>query len=662
MSSQFTSFSECPDYKCWLQYTPLADAQYKNQCAKHLQGWHLHAVSPVAHNALDELRRGTFSLLGIELNEGRAGDSGVLVLRVVPGTPVPKEGFSITTRPCEDGSGEYLEIASATDRGLLYGVFYLLRLIQCGESLDALNVSESPAFQLRMLNHWDNPFHSEAKTGESVERGYAGATIFDWQNLSTPNPRYRDYARMMASVGINHCVINNVNATARVLETSMLEGIAHLAKIFADWGVQLWLSVNFASPKLIGGLDTADPLDPKVIEWWRQKIDEIYRLMPDFGGFLVKANSEGEPGPIDYGREHHEGANLFAHLLRPYKGVVIWRAFVYGDQGSRAGGAYEHFKPLDGLFAENAVLQVKHGPIDFQQNEPMSPLFGQMPNTNTSLELMITQEYTGQSTHLYYYLPQWKEVLDYPLNPGGTPNPTIGEVVSGQFSPYRYCGVAAVPNVGSDVNWTGHLLAQANFYAYGRLIWNPSLSAETITKEWIQQTFGAHPQLLETLSDILLESRQHYVNYTGAYGLYMLHDFDHFNPAPQNRTQMHCAAPDGIGKDRTCKTGNGEVGNYMPALARLLEDPHTCPEEYLLFFHHLPLDFKLADGRPILEAVLEQLDCGVQGVRSMQERWHTLKNLIDADRFGAVAEKFAAQLAHAEVWKNTLKEYFGSIV
>ncbi|WP_129113892.1 alpha-glucuronidase family glycosyl hydrolase [Halegenticoccus tardaugens] len=560
-------------------------------------------------------------------------------------------------------------VTAPNDRGLVYGTFHLLRLLTTSEPVDDLDIVEEPANEERIINHWDNPFH------RSVERGYAGPSIFDWESLPDRRERYVDYARLLASVGINGISVNNVNtkisareganeavsqwAGWQLLESANLEKVAALASVFRRYGIRTYLSVNYAAPMLVGDLETADPLNSAVEQWWATKADEIYDLIPDFGGFVMKADSEGQTGPYDYGRDHAEGANVIARALAPHDGRVWWRAFVYSDHNDRAVQAYDTFEPLDGTFEDNVTVQVKNGPIDFQPREPISTLFGTMPETTLSCELQITQEYTGQGVHTSFLVPQWKEVLEFDTyaDGEGTPVKDVLRSEPGQ-------GIVGVGLVGEDPNWTGHYLAQANLYGFGRLAWDPDLMAETIVDEWIRGTFGHDPNVVKTLSWILLDSWGASIDYhTGGLGLmHLMYNGsaaleNHYDPAPEEWPVYHGASAEEIGIDRT-STGSGYVEQYREPIAERYESVKTCPEELLLFFHRLPWDHELADGTTVVQRLYDNCHAGVEAVRSYRDAWKSLEGNVDDHRHRHIAERFDEQVVQAAKWCNVLCQFF----
>ena len=548
------------------------------------------------------------------------------------------DGFAITS------SEHQVRILSSTEAGLLYGVYSLLRMQAAGQVTVPLSVTEQSVYDLRILNHWDN-------LDGTVERGYAGCSLWNWEELpGTLSPRYEAYARANASVGINGTVLNNVNASPQVLATGSLEKVKALADVFRPYGIKVYLSVNFASPIQLGKLDTADPLDKEVIRWWRRKVKEIYTLIPDFGGFLVKANSEGQPGPCDFGRTHAEGANMLADALKPYGGIVMWRAFVYSPTDSdRAKQAYLEFMPLDGQFHDNVIVQIKNGPIDFQPREPYSPLFTAMKQTSMMVEFQITQEYLGFSNHLAYLAPLWEEFF-------------------GEVRPDRLKAVAGVANIGTDVNWCGHHFAQANWYAFGRLAWNPSLTSDRIADEWLRQTFTSQPAFVRPVKEMMLQSREAVVNYMMPLGLH--HQFawgHHYGPEPWCSvpgarpdwlpSYYHKADKEGIGFDRSSK-GSDAVSQYPDSLRQIYNDKATCPEIYLLWFHHVPWQHQMKSGRTLWGELCHVYDRGVRQVRGFQEVWDSVEPFVDVRRFREVQSKLKIQMRDAVWWKDACLLYF----
>lgn len=580
---------------------------------------HASATLNIAAEELRQSWRGNPVILAIEKDKALAAD-----------------GFKIV---CSEGK---IRVISPTGTGLLYAAYHLLRLQESGQAI--ASTTENPAYTLRILNHWDN-------TDRTVERGYAGESLWDWEKLPhTLSESYKDYARANASIGINGTVLNNVNASPGILSAEYLNKVKALADVFRPYGIRVYLSVNFASPMVLDSLPTADPLDKRVIRWWKKKAGEIYGLIPDFGGFLVKANSEGQPGPCDFGRTHADGANMLADALRPHKGIVMWRAFVYSpSDADRAKQAYLEFKPLDGNFRSNVIVQVKNGPVDFQPREPYSPLFGAMRHTPLMVEFQITQEYLGHSNHLVYLAPMWKEFF-------------------GLVPPSTLKAVAGVSNIGSDANWCGHPFAQANWYAFGRLAWNPSLSSEAIADEWLRQTFSKEKEFVEPIGRLMLRSHEAAVDYMMPLGLHHIFAWGHhYGPEPWCNvpgarpdwmpSYYHRAGANGIGFDRS-HTGSHATAQYPDSLCRLYDDPSTCPEQYLLWFHHLPWNHRMKSGRTLWDELCHRYDSGVQQVREFQKTWDRVESLIDAERFRDVQSRLKTQLRDAVWWKDACLLYF----
>lgn len=535
------------------------------------------------------------------------------------------------------------------------------------DHLHDLRIVENPRNQLRMINEWDN-------MDGSIERGYAGGSIFFEHNKVTNNlQRIKDYARILSSIGINAIAFNNVNVheeETKLITRKFLPDVAKVANIFRQYGIKTFLSINYASPIQLGKLETADPLDEKVRAWWKETVADIYRYIPDFGGFLVKADSEHRPGPFTYGRNHAEGANMLAEALAPFGGIVLWRCFVYNclqdwrdRKTDRARAAYDHFKPLDGLFHDNVVLQIKNGPMDFQVREPVSPLFGAMPKTNQMLEFQITQEYTGQQKHLCYLVPQWKEILDFDTFANGKESP-VKSIVDGSQYDYKVSGITAVSNVGNDENWTGHLLAQANLYGYGRLTWNPNLSTEEVTTEWTRATFGDNEEVIQTIHEMLLQSWLIYESYTAPLGVgWMVEPGHHYGPNVDGYEYSvwgtyHYADCHGIGVDRTVATGTGYTAQYFAENYELYEHLETCPDSLLLFFHHVPYTHKLKSGVTVIQHIYDTHFSGAEQAEQLLESWRSLEGKVDSERFQQVLERLEHQAEHAKEWRDVINTYF----
>jgi len=637
-------------YSLWLRY-PAAAATSAITVEK---------TSPMTDAAAAELRRGLAGRVARVLLATTA-DPRVAVLRLTQ--PLGEDGYVV--RSAAVGGEPTVVVTAEGERGLLYGAFALLRHLDTGGSAAAIDLQSAPRIKLRVVDHWDN-------LDGFVERGYAGASLWDWWTLPDHrDPLYTDYARANASLGINGVVLNNVNARTDSLTAEYIAKAAALADVFRPYGIKVYLSARFSAPRDLGGLATGDPLDPAVRAWWAAKADEIYRAIPDFGGFLVKANSEGQPGPGDYGRTHADGANLLAAAVAPHGGVVMWRAFVYSDTNpeDRAKQAYSEFKPLDGTFADNVLVQVKNGAIDFQPREPFHPLFGAMPRTSLMLELQITKEYLGQGTHLAYLGPLFSEVLDANTHVEGD-GPTVAEVVDGAAESHALTGIAGVANVGRSRDWSGSTFNQANWYAFGRLSWDPSLSPEAIAREWAAQTFSPDPQVVEPVVRMMMGSREAVVNYTGALGLaHLMATGHHHGPGPWvadlarpewNPAYYHRADADGIGFDRT-RTGSDAIAQYAPRLAARLADPRTTPEGELLWFHHLPWSYRVGSGRTVWEELVHRYDEGVAYVSGMRREWDSLRPLIDAGRWQKTADFLLIQEREAKWWRDASLAYWTSV-
>ncbi len=549
-----------------------------------------------------------------------------------------KDGYTICSR------NNQVILESQSEIGLLYATYHLLRLQETGEDTNHLYIKEKPAYKVRILNHWDN-------LDGTVERGYAGHSLWQWNELpKVLSPRYEAYARANASIGINGTVLNNVNASPEILSTIYLQKVKALADIFRPYGLKVYLSVNFASPMVLGKLPTADPLNSEVSKWWKEKVHEIYSLIPDFGGFLVKANSEGQPGPCDYHRTHAEGANMLAEVLKPYGGIVMWRAFVYNpSEDDRAKQAYLEFQPLDGQFHDNVIVQVKNGPIDFQPREPYSPLFGAMKHTSLMVEFQITQEYLGHSNHLAYLAPMWKEFFGY-------------------VKPEGLRAVAGVANVGDDENWCGHDFAQANWYAFGRLAWNPHLSSAEIADEWLKQTFSSDKTFVDAMGEVMLESREAVVDYMMPLGLHHIFAWGHhYGPEPWCKVDgarpdwlpsyYHRADSKGLGFDRSY-TGSNAVEQYPDSLANVFGSQNTCPEEFLLWFHHVPWTYKLKNGHTLWEELCYKYNDGLEAVRRFRKTWASMRPYVDKERYEAVSRRLDIQVNDAVWWKDACLLYF----
>ncbi|MGH9372081.1 MAG: alpha-glucuronidase family glycosyl hydrolase [Vicinamibacterales bacterium] len=658
-------------YRLWLRYAAPGDAAEPYR--RTLRQLVVEGGTPTAQIIRKELAAAIAQMLGSPLrdNEGGPGDGALFV-----GTPGNSEiirGLGWTADLSHAGPEGYvirgarvanhpaIAIASDGEIGALYGAFHFLRLLQTGQPVDRLDIIERPRVQLRLLNHWDN-------LNGSVERGYAGRSLWQWSDLpGTVSPRYADYARANASIGINGAVVNNVNADVRILLPEYLAKVAALADVWRPYGVRMYLSANVAAPLRLGGLTTADPLDGGVAEWWKAKVAEIYKLIPDFGGFTVKANSEGQPGPKDYGRTHADGANVLADALAPHGGHVIWRAFIYDEDvdPDRAKRAYIEFMKLDGQFHPNVLIQVKNGAIDFQPREPFHPLFGALEKTPVLAEIQATQEYLGQAKHLVYLGTMWEEFLDADTHAKGKGS-TVGNTLEGAIHPYRVTGMVSVVNPGLDANWCGHHFSQSNWYASGRLAWNPEISAEQIADEWTRMTFTSDAKTARTIRSMMMTSREAFVNYTMPLGLHHLIGGDHYAPMPENAkarradwtaAYYHQASADGIGFDRTMK-GNQAVGQYFPPVRDMFDSLATCPEELLLWFHRCGWDHKMTSGETLWNALCEKYHEGAAQAVAMQTTWQSLAGHIDPQRHKEVADRLAIQVADAARWRDHCLQYF----
>ncbi|MDE6190697.1 MAG: alpha-glucuronidase [Muribaculum sp.] len=578
-----------------------------------------------------------------ELRDSWSGN-GTVVLRVKRDKALGEEGYRIIP------SGDNLTVTANSGTGLLYGAYHLLRMQSMGKPVDSV-ITEVPAFDLRVLNHWDN-------LDGTIERGYAGKSLWKWEELpGKVSPRYKEYARANASVGINGVVLNNVNASSRILSREYIEKVRVLADIFRPYGIKVYLSANFAAPMQLDSLPTADPLDKDVAKWWKKKCDEIYAAIPDFGGFLVKANSEGQPGPCDFGRTHAEGANMMARALRPHGGKVMWRAFVYSPvDADRAKQAYMEFQPLDGKFDDNVIVQIKNGPVDFQPREPFSPLFGAMPSTPQMAELQVTQEYLGHANHVAFLAPMWEEFF-------------------GWVKPESLKAIAGVANIGDDENWTGHPLAQANWYAFGRLAWNPALTSGEIVREWLPAgVYGSHDvpaDIKSGIEDMMLMSREAVVDYMMPLGLHHLFAFGHhYGPEPWCNPEgarpdwlpsyYHRADSAGIGFDRS-PSGSNATAQYPEPYRSLYASSSTCPDNLLLWFHHLPWDYKMKSGATLWDELCRHYERGCVAVSDMQKSWMKAKPYIAPELYRDVEERLATQARDAIWWKDGCLLYFGEI-
>ncbi|USI72442.1 alpha-glucuronidase family glycosyl hydrolase [Sphingomonas morindae] len=659
-------------YDLWLRYRPVA-APARAALAAQARSLVIPGRSATLDAAAAELRRGLGGMAGVAppaaatLAPGaillaRPAEARRLGVAVADAPELGREGFRL--RGMAWRGGRITLVLANSDLGLLYGAFRLLERIEAGERPDRIDFATAPHLALRMLDHWDN-------LDGGVERGYAGHSIWDWWHLpDRADPRYTDYARANASIGINGTVLNNVNASAESLSPRYIAKAAALADIFRPYGIKVYLSARFSAPIELGGLKTADPLDPGVRAWWRAKADEIYRAIPDFGGFLVKANSEGQPGPQDYHRSHAEGAAALADAVRPHGGVILYRAFVYAHDNpeDRAKQAYDDFKPLDGRFADNVIVQVKNGPIDFQPREPFHPLFGAMLRTPLMMEVQITKEYLGFATHLVYLGPLFEEVLR--SDTSGAGGPSVAQVLERGAGRPGLGGMAGVANIGDDRNWSGSIFDQANWFAFGRLAWDPEASSEAIAREWTAISFTPDPRFVTPVVAMMMGSREAAVNYMTPLGLaHQMATGHHYGPGPWvhdlarpewNPTYYARADADGIGFDRTA-TGSNAIAQYAPDLARRLADPRTTPEALLLWFHHLPWSYRLADGETLWEGLVRHYDRGVASVAAMRRQWAALAPYVDPERFALTETYLAIQQREAQWWRDASIAYWRSV-
>ena len=662
-------------YRLWLRYDRIENDDLRTYYQKQLESVWLLDTSATGKVIHDELVRGLEGLLGTTVHwENKLGDRQLVIgtrgqwpAFLAPSLlkeleALPREGFILRTMVVRDHP--VILLVGASPAGTLYGVFHFLQMVQMHQSLEGVDHQEAPRLQIRMLDHWDN-------LDRTVERGYAGFSIWDWHRLPDYlDPRYLDYARANASIGINGTVLTNVNANHLILRSDYLDKVKALADLFRPYGIKVYLTARFSAPVELGHLPTADPLDPRVRQWWRDKAAEIYARIPDFGGFLVKANSEGQPGPQNYHRSHADGANVLADAVQPFGGIVIWRAFVYSDKSpeDRAKQAYQEFVPLDGQFRHNVLVQVKNGPIDFQPREPFHPMFGAMHKTPLMMEFQITQEYLGQGTHLVYLGSLWEEVLQADTYASG-PGTTVARTLEQGPDPYL-TGMAGVANIGTDRNWTGHLFGQANWYAFGRLSWNPEQSAASIAEDWIRLTFSNQPVVRKTVREMMMNSWETCVNYMTPLGLaHLMATGHHYGPGPWvndlsrpewNPVYYHRADAGGIGFDRTA-TGSNAIGQYAQTVQDSFGSPEKCPEQYLLWFHHVAWQTTMKSGFTLWESLCQHYDAGVAGVRHMITAWESIRSDIDPERYDQVRMMLTIQQREALWWRDASIAYWQSV-
>lgn len=668
----FQLFAE-DGYRLWLRYEKISDAQKLENYRQAIKGFKVEGSSSTLYAAREELSMALKGLLGEDIPAVKTIKTDGILLAGTPSSLPEIASLKIGKRLDLLGPEGFLifntsinkkkvhVIAANEDIGVLYGIFHFLKLLQTHQEIGEINIESAPKVKHRILNHWDN-------LDRTVERGYAGFSIWDWHKLpGYIEPRYTDYARANASIGINGTVLTNVNSNALVLTPYYLKKVAALADVFRPYGIKVYLTARFSAPIEIGGLETADPLEETVQQWWNDKAKEIYSYVPDFGGFLVKANSEGQPGPQNYGRSHAAGANMLADAVQPFGGIVMWRAFVYDDKvpDDRAKQAYNEFVPLDGKFRENVMVQVKNGPIDFQPREPFHPLFGAMPETPLMMEFQITQEYLGQGTSLAYLSTMYKECLDADTYAEGKGS-TVAKVVDGTLDGHQLTGMAGVANIGTDRNWTGHPFGQANWYAFGRLAWNHELSSAQIAEEWIKMTFSNNAAFIKPVKAMMLASHEIVVNYMTPLGLHhIMGRGHHYGPGPWvsggrpdwTSLYYHRADSAGIGFDRTA-SGSNAVGQYFPPVAEKFGSLKKCPEKFLLWFHHLPWDCQIQSGHTLWDELCYRYYSGADSVKWMQETWETVRGKIDEERFERVDMLLDIQQKEAKWWRDACVLYF----
>jgi len=669
ISFSFSSFAES-GYELWMRYNRVESATVDSSYRKSVKNLIINAENPTMNVAAKELNRAFTGLLGSSLNRIQEITDGTLLVGTPAGSEFIRnlkmddeiaktgdEGYLI--RNIEINGKKCIVIVANKEIGALYGVYHLIRLMQTYQPLTNLKILETPKLKFRILNHWDN-------LNGTIERGYAGYSLWDWQRLPMyVDQRIIDYARANASVGINGTVLNNVNANAKSLSREYIIKAAALAGALRPYGIRVYLTAKFSAPIELGRLKTADPMDPVVRKWWKSKVDEIYKYIPDFGGFLVKANSEGQPGPQDYKRTHADGANMMAEALEPHGGIVMWRAFVYENKRNidRASSGYNEFVKLNGKFNKNVFVQPKNGAVDFQPREPFHPLFGKMTETPLMMELQITQEYLGYSTNLVYLAPLFKETLDADTYAKGK-GTTVAKVLEDYQQSNGMSGIAAVPNIGTDLNWTGHVFGQANWFAYGMLAWNPARTSEEIAADWIKMTFSHDEAFVKTITDMMILSRETAVNFRGALGLNHIMNFaTHYGPGPWyidnnwDARDYHKADEAGLGVDRTV-TGSKVAEQYAPELTELFSNPKTCPQKYLLYFNHVAWNYKMPSGRTLWDELVYHYYKGVEEVAQMRKTWDSLEGKIDAQRFDHVKQLLKTQEDEAIWWRDGSVLYF----
>lgn len=650
--------------KAWLRYNRIDE----NEITRYLKCIKIDkdlAENIVVKSALEELKIGFCGLYGKELQVKMTQDSEKSIVLALADDEKKDDLMSSKEAYRIDEKDGNIYITGSDVNGLLYGVFALLRILSTGEKVEGISIEKAPSMPFRMLNHWDN-------MDGSIERGYSGNSFFFVNNEIVVDERTRMYARLAASVGINASVINNVNVkemATYMITDRFFDKLNEMAAIFAEYGIKLYMSLNYAAPLELGELDTADPLDSEVQEWWKTKMAEVFARIQNLGGFLIKADSEGRPGPFTYGRTHADGANMLADAVAPFGGIIIWRCFVYNCQQDwrdyktdRARSGYDNFMGLDGTFRDNVILQIKNGPMDFQVREPVHPLFGGLKKTNQMIEFQVAQEYTGQQRHICYLIPMFKEILTFKTYVTDSLD-TVEDIVAGRTFGQVNCGMTAVVNTGNDDNWTGHDLAAANFYGFGRLAFDTSLSAEEIAKEWIIQTFGEDEQVIDIISDILMKSWPAYENYNAPLGIgWMVNPHEHYGPNVDGYEYdrwgtYHRADHLGIGVDRS-HAGTGYALQYNEPWATIYDDVKTCPEELILFFHHVPYTYELSTGKTVLQHIYDTHFLGAQMVDEMFEQFLKLEGKIDEKRFERIKIRMIHQKAHSKEWRDQINSYF----
>lgn len=658
-------------YKLWLQYLPFENKAVGDYYRDYLEHITIAGTSPTQSVIQKEFEIASEGFFGQHISTVFSKTTGSNLTWVLKTDDLPADTKSKLGPKLDEikEEGYWLKsyqgkiiITAKTDIGLLYGTFAFLKAIQTREKLENLDFLENPKIQKRLLNHWDN-------LNRTVERGYAGFSIWNWHRLPAHiDQQYIDYARANASIGINGTSITNVNANALVLTPEYLEKSAAIADAFRPYGIKIYLTARFNAPMILDSLPTADPLDPAVQAWWKKKTEEIYSYIPDFGGFLVKADSEGQPGPHNYGRTQADGANMLADAVKPFGGIVMWRAFVYNEKTptDRIKQAYDEFKPLDGKFMDNVIVQVKNGPLDFQPREPFHPLFGAMPLTPLMMEFQITKEYLGQETHWVNLATMWEEVLQSDTYAKGKGS-TVSKVIDGNLHGYKLTGIAGVSNIGTDRNWTGHQTAQADWYAFGKLAWNPDSNIDQIAEDWLKMTFTNDADFLKTSKEIMLQSHEILVNYMTPLGLHhIMARSHHWGPGPWvtgggredwTATYYHKASVDGIGFDRTDK-GSNALAQYHSEWKKIWGNADKIPLEHLLWFHRVPWDKKLNTGNTLWNEMALCYQKGVEGARWMQTQWSGLEGKIDEERFEHISSFLKIQVSEAEWWRDSCLLYF----